>query len=71
MPWAIRLTKVVFRQDDPRRNRLDLETAKFTALHMYFTAALLLLFKIAAMREPSVLLQTSLFHAFENPESIL
>ena len=71
IPWAIRLTKVVFRQDDPRRNRLDLETAKFTALHMYFTAALLLLFKIAAMREPSVLLQTSLFHAFENPESIL
>ncbi|MGC8615391.1 MAG: hypothetical protein ACP5UU_06275, partial [Thermoprotei archaeon] len=46
VPWALRLTKATRDPADPLRDRLDMETAKFTALHMYFTVAFVLLFRL-------------------------
>ncbi|MGC8670681.1 MAG: prenyltransferase [Thermoprotei archaeon] len=46
VPWAFRLTKATRDPNDPIRSRLDMETAKFTALHMYFTVGFVLLFRL-------------------------
>jgi 1,4-dihydroxy-2-naphthoate octaprenyltransferase len=45
VPWAVRLTRATRNPTDPIRDRLDLETAKFTALHMYFTVAFVIMFR--------------------------
>ena len=47
VPWALRLTKATRDSTDPLRDKLDMETAKFTALHMYFTVAFVLAFRLA------------------------
>ncbi len=46
MPWAVRLTRATRDPNDPIRSKLDMETAKFTALHMYFTVGFVLLFRL-------------------------
>ncbi|WP_449462364.1 prenyltransferase [Tardisphaera miroshnichenkoae] len=46
VPWAVRLTRATRDPEDPIRSKLDMETAKFTALHMYFTVGFVLLFRL-------------------------
>jgi len=44
IPWAISLTKIALNKRNWARNLLDIKTANFTALHMYFSVCFLIIF---------------------------
>ncbi len=44
IPWAIRLTKIARNAKNMKRNLLDMLTANFTSLHIYFSVVFLVVF---------------------------
>jgi len=46
IPWAVKLSKIALNKRNWKRNLLDLLTAQFTALHMYFTVGSVLIYMI-------------------------
>ncbi|MEM0195990.1 MAG: UbiA family prenyltransferase [Thermoplasmatales archaeon] len=46
IPWAVRLTKISSNAKNLKRNLLDMLTARFTSLHIYFSVAFLFVFLI-------------------------
>lgn len=46
IPWAVKLSKIALNKRNWNRNLLDLLTAQFTALHMYFSVGSMLIYII-------------------------
>ncbi len=44
IPWAVKLTKIALNKSNWNRNLLDVLTANFTALHMYFSVGFMLIY---------------------------
>lgn len=44
IPWAVSLTKIALNRRNWNRNLLDIKTANFTALHMYFSVGFIIIF---------------------------
>jgi 1,4-dihydroxy-2-naphthoate octaprenyltransferase len=54
IPWAVRLTKIANNQKNIKRNLLDMLTARFTALHIYFAVIFLIFFMALSFYVPSL-----------------
>lgn len=54
IPWAVRLTKISMNPKNIKRNLLDMLTAKFTALHIYFSIIFLIFFIALISYFPSI-----------------
>ncbi|MEM0145224.1 MAG: prenyltransferase [Thermoplasmata archaeon] len=46
IPWAIKLTKIALNKRNWNRNLLDIKTASFTALHLYFSVGFLIVYML-------------------------
>ncbi|MEM0127937.1 MAG: UbiA family prenyltransferase [Thermoplasmatales archaeon] len=46
IPWAVRLTNIARNPKNLKRNLLDMLTARFTSLHIYFSVAFLIIFLV-------------------------
>jgi len=53
IPWAVRLTNIARNPKNMKRNLLDMLTAQFTSLHIYFSVAFLLAFFLIARLFPT------------------
>lgn len=54
IPWAVRLTNIARNQKSMRRGLLDMLTAQFTALHIYFSVVFLAVFLVVVYFFPSL-----------------
>ncbi|MGC8644809.1 MAG: UbiA family prenyltransferase [Thermoplasmata archaeon] len=55
IPWAVRLTNIARNSKNMKRNLLDMLTAQFTSLHIYFSVAFLLAFLVLMHFFPSAI----------------
>ncbi len=54
IPWAIRLTRIAGNSRNMKRNLLDMLTANFTSLHIYFSVVFLAVFLVIIYFFPSL-----------------
>ena len=54
IPWAVRLTRIARNGKNMKRNLLDMLTASFTSLHIYFSVAFLAVFLAIMYYFPSI-----------------
>ncbi|MGC8497688.1 MAG: UbiA family prenyltransferase [Thermoplasmata archaeon] len=47
IPWAVQLSRVALNSKNWNRNVLDVKTANFTALHMYFSVGFMIIYLVA------------------------
>jgi len=53
IPWAVRLTNIARNSKNMKRNLLDMLTAQFTSLHIYFSVIFLAVFLVVVYYYPS------------------
>lgn len=54
IPWAVRLTRIAMNSRNMKRNLLDMLTAQFTSLHIYFSVVFLGVFSAIIYYIPSI-----------------
>lgn len=54
IPWAVRLTRIASNSKNMKRNLLDMLTANFTSLHIYFSVIFLIIFLALISYFPSI-----------------
>ncbi len=54
IPWAVKLTKIATNSKNMKRNLLDMLTANFTSLHIYFSVLFLVIFLVLVYYFPFI-----------------